>query len=88
MATHPKSIIGYYKYDMLLSIHLDASYPTKGKNQIVCIIIKHVAASVSESELGGLLNMERIGKTIRLTLIELGHPQIPTQMHTENPTST
>ena len=31
--------------------------------------------------------MERIGKTIRLTLIELGHPQIPTQMQTENSTS-
>ena len=41
----------------------------------ICSILKHVAASSAEVELGGLFNMSMIQKIICLTLIELGNIQ-------------
>ena len=57
-----------------------------GEINTMCSILKHVAASSEEVELGGLFNMSRIRKMICLTLIELGHTQPPTTLHTENST--
>ena len=113
MATHPDAKIRYYKSDMILNIHSDASYLTepKARSRIaghffmasipqpdkpirlngaihsLCTILKHVAASAAEAELGALFSNARIGTIMRLTLYEMGHPQPPTPIHTDNLTA-
>ena len=54
----------------------------------MCTILKYVAASAAEAELGTLFmfkNAQR-DKIIWLTLKEMGHPQPPTPRHTDNTT--
>ena len=58
-----------------------------GETHTMCSILKYVAASSEELELGGLFNMSRIQKMICLTLIELGHTQPPKPLHTDNSTA-
>ena len=53
----------------------------------LCVILKFVAASAAEAELGALfLNVKQV-KILRLTLEELGHPQPPTPIHCDNNTA-
>ena len=52
-----------------------------------CTILKHIAASAAEAELGALFSNARIGKIIRFTLEEMGHKQPPTPIHTDNKTA-
>ena len=113
MATHPDAQIRYYKSNMILNIHSDASYLTEpgARSRIAghfflasipdprkpillngsilnpCTILKHIAASAAEAELGALFSNARIGKIIRLALIEMGHHQPPTPIHTDNKTA-
>ena len=47
-------------------------------------ILKFVAASAAEAELGALFLNAKEGRIIRLTLKELGHPQPATQIHCAN----
>ena len=53
----------------------------------MCSILKYVAASEAEMELGVFFNKARIGKIICLTLIELVYLQLPTPMQNDNSTS-
>ena len=53
----------------------------------LCTILKFVAASAAESELGATFFNAKEAKIIRLTLEELGHPQPPTPMHCNNATA-
>ena len=53
---------------------------------ITCAILKLVAASAAEAELGALFLDAQEAKIIRLTLLELGHPQPPTPVHVDNTT--
>ena len=53
---------------------------------MLCSVLKHVAASAAEAELGGLFTNARIGLIMRLTLHEMGHPQPPTTLYTYNTT--
>jgi hypothetical protein len=54
---------------------------------ITCTILKLVAASAAEAELGALfLNAQEV-KVLRLTLNKLGHPQPPTPVHIDNTTT-
>jgi hypothetical protein len=53
----------------------------------LCTVLKHIAASAAEAELGALfLNVQEV-KIIRLILEEMGHPQPPTPIHCDNSTA-
>ena len=112
MAHHPDAIIRFYKSDMILNVHSDASYLTAAKARSragghfflgsiprdnspiilngaiysMCKILKFVAASAAEAELGALFLNAREAKIMRLILLELGHPQPPTPIHIDNTT--
>ena len=49
-------------------------------------ILKCVAASTAEAELGALFLNAKEAKILRLTLIEMGHPQPPNPIHIDNTT--
>ena len=50
-------------------------------------ILKHVVSSAAEAEIGGLFINVKAAIPIRQTLIEMGHPQPPTPMQTDNSTA-
>ena len=52
-----------------------------------CAILKCVAASAAEAELGALFLNAMEVKIIRLTLTEMGQPQPPTPIHVDNTTA-
>ena len=58
-----------------------------GNIMITCAILKLVAASAAEAELGALFLNAREVKVIRLILRELGHEQLPTSIHVDNTTA-
>ena len=58
-----------------------------GNIMITCAILKLVAASTAEAELGALFLNAREAKVIRLILRELGHEQPPTAIHVDNTTA-
>ena len=58
-----------------------------GAIHITCTILKLVAASAAEAELGALFLNAQEAKVIRLVLTELGHPQPPTPIHINNTTT-
>jgi hypothetical protein len=53
----------------------------------LCTILKFVAASAAESELGALFLNIKEGRVQRLTLTEMGHLQPPTPIHCDNATA-
>eukprot|EP00804_Cyclotella_cryptica_P015695 CCRYP_018924-RA/>CCRYP_018924-RA protein AED:0.15 eAED:0.15 QI:0/-1/0/1/-1/1/1/0/1314 len=113
MATHPNAVVRFYKSDMILQGHSDASYlsapearsraagywflgslpqngqPIKlnGAILVLCTLLKFVAASAAEAELGALFLNAKEARVMRLTLHELGHPQPPTPIHIDNSTT-
>ena len=58
-----------------------------GAIDIMCEVLKSVAASAAEAELGARFLTARKLKVMRLTLPELGHPQPPTPIHVDNTTA-
>ena len=58
-----------------------------GNIQITSAILKLVAASAAEAELGALFLNAQEATIIRLILHELGHPQPPTPIHIDNTTT-
>jgi hypothetical protein len=48
------------------------------------VILKLVTASSAEVELGALFVNTKEARVIRLFFAEIGHPQPPTQIHTDN----
>ena len=58
-----------------------------GAIQTQCAILKCVAASASEAELGALFLNAMDAKILRLTMMEMGHPQPPTPIHVDNTTA-
>ncbi len=52
-----------------------------GAIQIMCTILKLVAALAAEAELGALFLNAQEAKIMQLILTELGHPQPPTPIH-------
>ena len=58
-----------------------------GNIHITCAILKLVAASAAEAELGALFLNAQEARILRLTLLELGHPQPPTPVHVDNTTA-
>jgi len=58
-----------------------------GNIAVTCAIIKIVAASAAEAELGALFINAKEAKIIRIILSKLGHPQPPTPIHVDNTTA-
>ena len=58
-----------------------------GNIHITCAILKLVAASAAEAELGALFLNAQEARILRLTLLEFGHPQPPTPVHVDNTTA-
>ena len=58
-----------------------------GNIAITYAILKLVAASAAEAELGALFLNTQEAKVIRIILHKLGHPQPPTPIHIDNTTA-
>ena len=54
----------------------------------LCVILKFVASSAAEAELGALFVNGKEAKILRLILEEMGHPQPQTPIHCDNKTAT
>jgi hypothetical protein len=61
---------------------------TNGAVLIVSKVLKHVMSSAAEAEIGAVFINAKEGAVLRKTLEELGHPQPPTPMDTDNTTAT
>jgi hypothetical protein len=62
--------------------------PTNRAILIISTVIKHVMSSAGEAEIGAVFMNAKGGEVLRTTLEELGHPQPPTPMETDNTTAT
>jgi hypothetical protein len=61
---------------------------TNGAILIISKVLKHVMSSAAEAEIGAVFKNAKEGSVLRTTLEELGHPQPPTPMETDNTTAT
>jgi hypothetical protein len=66
----------------------DPMPPSNGAVLTPCHIMRAVVSSAAEAELGGLFYNGKEACPIRITLEELGHPQPPTVIVTDNSTAT
>jgi hypothetical protein len=55
---------------------------------IISKVLKHVMYSAAEAEIGAVFINAKEGAVLRTTLQEVGHPQPPTPMETDNTTAT
>jgi hypothetical protein len=58
-----------------------------GAIHVTCTILKLIAASAAEAELGALFLNAQEEKVFQLILAKLGHPQPPTGIHINNTTT-
>jgi hypothetical protein len=58
--------------------------PENGNILVPCVILKVVVSSAAEAELGALFHNGKEAAAIRTTLHDLGHPQPPTPIQTDN----
>ena len=65
------------------------SFPNgvNGAILVECKTLRHVVASAAEAETGGVFHNAQIGVIVRTALTELGHPQPPTPLKTDNSTT-
>jgi hypothetical protein len=61
---------------------------TNGEILIIITVIKHIISSVAEAEIGAVFINAKEGAVLHTALEELGHPQPPTPLETENTTTT
>jgi hypothetical protein len=61
--------------------------PTNGPITVLCTIMREVVSSASEAELAALFHNGKEACPIRITLEELGYPQPPTPIQTDNSTA-
>jgi hypothetical protein len=101
MATHPDAKIRYHASDIASNARSRAdgyfflgSVPKDGQPiklngciNVLCTVLKLVAASAAEAELGALFLNAKEAKVMRITLEELGHCQPPTPIHIDNSTT-
>jgi hypothetical protein len=62
--------------------------PRNGPINVPCKILKEVLSSAAEAELAGLYGNGKEAVPERITLEELGHPQPPTPIFTDNSTAS
>jgi hypothetical protein len=65
----------------------DHPAPSNGASNIVCKIMREVLASATEAELAAIYLNSKESCPIRICLEELGHPQPPTPIQTDNSTA-
>jgi hypothetical protein len=65
----------------------DPPPPSNGPVEVVCQIMRNVMSSAAEAELGGLFLNVKTACSLRITLAEMGHPQPPTPVQTDNSTA-
>ena len=85
-APHTRSRAGGYFF-LGSTPHDKLPVQINGTIHITCTILKLVAASTAEAELGALFLNAQEAKVIWLVLEELGHPQPPTPIHIDNTTT-
>ena len=61
--------------------------PANGAINVLCQIMREVVSSAAEAELAALFHNGKEACPIRITLEELGHPQPPTPIQTDNSTA-
>jgi hypothetical protein len=61
---------------------------TNGAILIISTILKHVMSSAAEAEIGSVFLSAKEATIVRTTLEEMGHPQPPTPLQTDNTTAT
>jgi hypothetical protein len=61
---------------------------TNGEMLIISKVLKHVMSLAAEAEIGAVFMNAKEGAVLRTTLEELGHPQPPPPMETDNTTAT
>jgi hypothetical protein len=61
--------------------------PPNGPINVLCTIMREIVSSASEAELAALFHNGKEACPIRITLEELGHPQPPTPVQTDNSTA-
>jgi hypothetical protein len=95
-ATHPDAVLSYHASDMVLHIHSDAPHhstsidrnsfppPINVNIHVPCSIMNVVVSSASEAELGALFHNGKEAAWLRTTLHDMGHPQPPTPIQTDN----
>jgi hypothetical protein len=66
----------------------DPSPKNNGAIHVMCNIMREVLASAAEAELAALFHNGREACQLRITLEELGHPQPPTPIATDNTTAS
>ena len=59
-----------------------------GPIHVLCQLMKEVVSSAAEAELAGLFHNAKEACPMRITLEELGHPQPPTPLQTDNSTAS
>ena len=67
--------------------HRDRPIQLNGAVHYLCTVLKLVAASAAEAELGALFLNTKEAKVLRVTLAEMGHPQPPTPVFCDNSTA-
>jgi hypothetical protein len=61
---------------------------TNGAILIISTVLKHIMSSAVEAEIGAFFLNAKGGTVLRTTLEELGHPQPPTPLQTDNTIAT
>jgi hypothetical protein len=61
---------------------------TNGAILIISTVLKHVMSSAAEAEIGAVFINAKEGAVLGTTLEELGHPQTPPPLETDNTTAT
>jgi hypothetical protein len=81
-----KSRAGGFLY---MGINADTSNKlTNGAILIISTVLKHVMSSAAEAEIGAVFINTKEGTVLCTTLEELGHPQPPIPLETDNTTAT
>ena len=78
---------GHYMLASKPNIHNQHKSPLNAPILIECKTIKNVVCSAAEAECGGIFYNGQMAKTLRQVLTEMGHPQNPTQLKTDNKTA-
>ena len=86
-AANARSRAGGYFFLRSTPVNNEEPIKLNGAIHIQCTILKLVAASAAEAELGALFLNAQEAKVIRLILMELGHPQPKIPIHIDNTTT-